>query len=251
MCNAFSCICPEDGPVVWKLGVDSHAGLIRSAGFRDDTNDPKHMTFAKIEITPDNENYRKPDRWTLHIDETITPKWWGKAYEAACWDAHRIWCKQLYKILDKKKKIVNPFKTIKPPKKITKKHIKLLQRWASVVDSVGDSAGRSVWTSVRASVHASVVVDVWTSVQPSVVVDVWNDVEASATAQAGGLFGLARDQWKYTKKLTGGSYPFQSAVDLWESGLVSSFDGKKWRLHGGPKAKVLFEIGAKELKAYK
>jgi len=85
-------------------------------GFRDDANDPKHMTFAKIEITPDNKDYRKPDKWTLHIDENITPSWWSPAYEAACLDAHKAWCKQLYKIFDTKKEIANPFK-IKPPKK--------------------------------------------------------------------------------------------------------------------------------------
>ena len=223
MCNAFSCICPEVGEVVWKLGMDSHAELIKKVGFRDDTNNPQNMTFAKIEITPDNKDYRKPDKWTLHIDETITPTWWNKAYEAACWDAHKEWCNQLYKILDTKKEIVNPFTKIKPPKKILKKHIKMLQRSASVGDSVGASVWASVWASVRASVWASV----------------------------GSLFDIPRDQWKHCEKLTGQGYPFQDSVDLWNLGLVPSFDGKVWRLHGGPKAEVLFEIGAKELKEYK
>jgi len=38
-----------------------------------------------------------------------------------------------------------------------------------------------------------------------------------------------------------GEYPFQPVVDLWGQGLVPSFDGKTWRLHGGKKAKVLWE----------
>ena len=32
-----------------------------------------------------------------------------------------------------------------------------------------------------------------------------------------------------------------SAVRLWEAGLVPSYDGKTWRLHGGKSAKVLYE----------
>jgi len=39
-----------------------------------------------------------------------------------------------------------------------------------------------------------------------------------------------------------------SLVKLWEMGLVPSFDGKVWRLHGGKNAKVLFEISRKELR---
>ena len=267
MCNAFSCICPEVGEVVWKLGTDSHSDLIREAGLRDDTNDPKHMTFAKIEITPDNNDYRKPDKWTLHIDETITPAWWNKAYEASCWDAHKAWCKQLYKILDVDKVIVNPFKDVKPPKKIGKKHIKLLRKWdsvwasvrASVGASAGDSAGDSVWDSVGASVRASAWDSVGASVRASVRANVWDSVWASAWdsvwasvwAQVGSLYNIPRDQWKYCEKLTGKGCPFQSAVDLWNLGLVPSFDGKTYRLHGGPKAEVMFEIGVKELKEYK
>jgi len=215
MCKAFSCICPEVGEVIWKLGMDSHVDLISKAGLKDDTNDSNHLTFAKIEITPNNRDYRHPDKWTLHIDESITPSWWSKGYEAACWDAHNAWCRQLYKILDIKKEVVNPFKDVKPPKKITEKHIKLLQKW----DSVGSSVGSSVWDSVWASV--------------------------------GSLFDIPRDQWKYCEKLTGQGYPFQSAVDLWKLGLVPSFDGKVWRLHGGPKAEVLFKIGVDELREYK
>ena len=34
---------------------------------------------------------------------------------------------------------------------------------------------------------------------------------------------------------------FQAVVDLWNKGLVPSFDGKVWRLHGGPDGKVLWE----------
>src|ERR1035437_8147049 len=88
--------------------------------------------------------------------------------------------------------IVNPF-TLTPPTTIQPKHIRLLKKWASVGDSV------------RASVRASV----------------W--------AYTGSFFNIP--VWKYTKNPKG-KYPYQSLVTLWLTGLVPSFDGTMWRLHG-------------------
>ena len=121
---------------------------------------------------------------------------------------------------------INPFQ-ITPPPKISKKHIKLLRKWASVWDSVGasvwDSVGASVWASVGDSVGAS--------------------VGAVITSYTGSLFPLQREEWKYTEKIQTSGYPFQSAVDLWKLGLVPSYDGETWRLHSGEDAKVLWEGG--------
>jgi hypothetical protein len=55
------------------------------------------------------------------------------------------------------------------------------------------------------------------------------------------MFNLPRKAWKYTDKIKTAGYPFQPAVDLWKMGLVPSFDGKLWRLHGGKDGKVLWE----------
>jgi len=63
----------------------------------------------------------------------------------------------------------------------------------------------------------------------------------SVRAYAGSFFLLPRDAWKYTENVPGEEYPFLPAVKLWELGLVASFDGKTWRLHGGPKGAVLWE----------
>ena len=109
----------------------------------------------------------------------------------------------------------NPLK-IEPPV-ICQTHIKLLKNWASVWASVWDS----VWDSVRDSVGDSV----------------WD----SAWAYYGSFFILYRNDWKYTEKIKTDQYPFLSSVKLWEMGLVPSFDGEKWRLHGGKDAKVLWE----------
>jgi hypothetical protein len=119
--------------------------------------------------------------------------------------------------------------------------------WDSVWDSVGSSLGSSVGASVRASlgssVGASVWDSVWASLGSSVGASVWDSVWDSVGAYAGSFFSLPRSAWKYTENIKlpkGQTYPFQVAVDLWMMGLVPSFDGK-WRLHGGPDGKVLWE----------
>ena len=89
------------------------------------------------------------------------------------------------------------------PPEITDKHIELLKQWTSVWASFGDS--------VRASVRA------YTS----------------------SFFDIKK--WVYIDHKEGEN-PFQSCIDLWEQGLVPSFDGKKWSLHGGEKAEVLYEM---------
>jgi hypothetical protein len=55
-------------------------------------------------------------------------------------------------------------------------------------------------------------------------------------------------KWKYTDKIKTKGYPFQDAVKLWKMGLVASFDGTSWRLHGGKKAEVLWQGTVKDLK---
>ena len=213
MCQAFSGLMKENGEVVWKFGVDSHEGLIKLGKLRDDTDRKDQLTFARFEIAPANGSYLAPDKWVFKLDEEIKPSWWSKAHEKWAWDAQKEWLAKLDKILIRKQ-IVHPFRDINPPKKITKRHLALLKKWASVWTSVWeDSAGDSVRASVRASV--------------------W--------AYAGSFFSLPRSVWKHAEKIKGKGYPFQPAVDLWTMGLVPSFDGKVWRLHGGKDGKVLWE----------
>ena len=140
------------------------------------------------------------------------------------------------------KPIIHPFK-INPPKKITKQHLDWLKEWASIIDSVRASVGASVRASVRASMRASV----GASVRASVEASVWDSVGASMRASVGASVwdSVRASVWVYTgsffllKKRN--SYPYQCLVELWNTGLVPSFDGKIWQLHGGKKAKILWE----------
>ena len=117
--------------------------------------------------------------------------------------------------------MIHPFK-VKPPGRITEEHIKLLKEWASVCKTT------------------------WTKKSPSA--KVWNMIRESFKKGAFNDSGLAsiRDA-----VLTYDCYcrRFKPLVQLWEMGLVPVFDGKKWKLHAGKNAEVIFEIDKKKLEA--
>jgi len=260
MCNAFSFVVHRNGKVYWKFGIDSHSDIIEKFGLSE-----KNTCLAEI-IPKKDKDYLgalKPSEkyWKFSFDEKNKelwhqecPEWWKASHEKHSWEAFRQWFKELDKILIRKK-IIHPFKNIKPPKRITRKHIELLKQWASVWDSVGASVWASVWDSVGASVGDSVGASVWVSVWDSVGASVgdsvwasvWVSVRDSVYGYAGSFFRIKK--WKYIKHKPY-EYPFESVVKLWEQGLVPVFDGEKWMLLGGKKAEVLFEIEAKELKKF-
>ena len=151
------------------------------------------------------------------------------------------------------KEIVEPL-IIKPivtpldlPKveQVTDEQIGWLKDWASVRASAWASVGDSVWASVRASVWDLV----WASVRASVWASVWDLVWASVRASVGDSVGASvwasvrASAWAYVSAFFAIDYEhdFSSAVKLWESGLVPSFDGTTWRLHSGKDADVVYE----------
>ena len=203
MCKAFSCIVMKNGDVKWKFGMDSHDKILKYFGISDNDDPEFHeMKFARVEITPNNGNYLFPDEWGLKIDERIIPVWFTESYEIFAFDAHKKWLKELDKILIRKK-IINPFIDFHRID-VTKEELKLLKEWNSVRDSVWDFAGTSVWASVRDSI--------------------W--------VYYGSFFNLEPEQWLNCENIKFEKYPFECVVKLWENGLVPSFDGKIWILHG-------------------
>ena len=144
------------------------------------------------------------------------------------------------------KEIINP-RNIQHGDKVNDSEIALLEMWASVRASVRDL----VWASVRASVRDSVrdlvwdsVRDlVWDSVRDLVWASVWASVRDSVWdsvwAYISAFFTIAN--WKYVDHAPGKN-PFQPCIDLWNLGLVPSFDGTTWRLHQMcDGAKVIYE----------
>ena len=77
---------------------------------------------------------------------------------------------------------------------------------------------------------------VWASVRPSV----WASVRDSVWAYTSSFFSIKK--WINFK----GSKPFDSCIKLWNAGLVPSFDGKIWRLHGKD-GKIVFSSEVNEL----
>ena len=221
MCKAFSCIVTRGDKVYWKAGVNSHEDIIDF--FKKDDKDlvddkmPPLNTFARIEIVPPDGNYldTRFSRWNYMLGTQIKPTFLVKKHERLCRAAFRVWVENTYTFnIKEAKKPICPFKIV-PPETITEEHITLVKKWAAVRDSMWDSVGVSVWDSVWDSVGAYI----------------------------GSLFPITT--WKYidykNPLFKRGEYPFQSLVDLWKAGLVPSFNGKIWRLHGGENGKVLWE----------
>ena len=228
MCQAFSALITKEKKVYWEAGLDSHSD-IQSKFVKDDDNlkddkMPPDNTFARIEITPKNGDHLNPDEWVFKLDENIKPKWWRKACEKPCFNSLEDWKKKVYTFnIEEAKNPINPFK-IKAPK-ITKKHLTIVRKWASVRDSVGDSVGVSVGDSVGDSVGVSV----------------GDSVGDSVGAYNGSLFtGIKK--WKYCENIKEKGYPFQSCVDLWKKGLIAVKKEDEWILLGSPKGDGKCEI---------
>ncbi|MFA5025088.1 MAG: hypothetical protein WC503_01075 [Candidatus Shapirobacteria bacterium] len=168
-------------------------------------------------------------------DDSVKAKAWVKALDFS----------QIVKPLIIKP-IIHPFE-VKPPE-IGPEILALLRKWDSVWVSVWDSVKASVWdsvgNSVQGSVWDSVRNSVWTSIWDSVRVSVWDSVKASVWDSVGNsVQGSVWDSvGAYTSSFFDIEYKhgFSPCTKLWEMGLVPSFDGKIWRLHGGPRAEVLW-----------
>lgn len=149
------------------------------------------------------------------------------------------------------KPIVNPLLVERTTAGATDHELELLRQWNSVFDrvwdsswdSVFDSVFDSVWNNVRNNVRNNVLDNVLDNVCKSVGGrHVWgrlfDSVWDSARAYVSSFFVLPK--WRYIDHVPGEN-PFQPAADLWEAGLVPSFDGTTWRLHAGPKANIVWK----------
>ena len=175
------------------------------------------------------------------------------------------------------KKIINPFIDRKALK-VTKKDLHLLKEWDSVSDSVRDSVmysvRDSVWDSVRDSVWDSVGDSVWDSVGDSVWDSVWYSVWDSVRDSVwysvmysvgdsvrDSVWYSVRDSVRDSARNFVGAYigsffdidykiNLTSSNKLWDKGLVPSFDGALWRLHG-KNGKIIYTITQEKLRAMK
>jgi hypothetical protein len=275
MCKAFSCLVTRGNRVYWKRGIDSHDDILKffqkdDCNLNDDKISPFN-TFARIEITPPDGNYLNTDflKWKYTIDEKIKPDFLSPEHESLCRAEMVIWVKEIQSFLniEEIKNPIHPFK-IKPPDKITEEHLFLLKKWVfvlqsiresfedsvlepireSFLDSILDSIRYSVWESIGESVFDSFGSFFLNSLRDSVEYSVLNSLREYVGvffwAYIGTMFQNI-EEWKYIDYTNPifqkGEYPFQAAADLWKLGLVPVFDYKVWKLHGGPRANILWE----------
>ena len=133
------------------------------------------------------------------------------------------------------KPIIHPF-VDKKCTAIIPEDIELLTQWNSVRDSVEGS----IWDSIGDFVGNPVREYVWGSVGSSV----WDSDESSIWAIGDPVRGsIWSSIWAYVSSFFSIQYEhdFSSCIKLWEKGLIPSFDGSVWRLHGYPEGKIIWE----------
>ena len=207
MCNFFSFV---TDPINHPASYFYFDWEYRKAHLQKDDADSHSHICKKFNLREDvcNKYEFNPLTKAFEIDQVNSEK---DDSEAAKKWAKRLDFKSIVEPLIVKP-IVNPFNLPKVEHP-TDEQIGWLKEWDSVRASVRDLVGSSVEYSVGSSVVDSVVDSVWAPV------------------------------WAYISSFISIEYKldFSSAVKLWESGLVPSFDGTTWRLHSGTIADVVYE----------
>jgi hypothetical protein len=92
MCNFKSFIVTKDGAILHSLNDNGHETIIaenkEKYNLVDDTADKSKLLFARVEILPPGGDVFEQDvsKWSLRIDERITPDWWNKNLKKKCFD---------------------------------------------------------------------------------------------------------------------------------------------------------------------
>ena len=203
-----------------------------------------HTTIlTRNEVPP-----RLQDRWSKYEYNPLTKEFtvdqgveWHDHEAAENWVQHLNFKTVVEPLIIKK--IRNPLTGI--PKKVAEKETALLDKWIKVSDSgrTSDwySVGDSGWDSVMDSVGYSVGASVGNSVSDSVGYSVSCSVRASV---CGWVEASIRDlvrAYKSSFFKMQYEYDVSSAIKLWNSEFVPSFDGKTWRLHSGKEAEIVYE----------
>ena len=92
MCQLKSCLVLKDR--VYCPDYDSHQDMLDKLGIKDDYLGAS-KTFVRVELLPPDgvQSLMEPlDRWTLKVDQDVTPEWWDKkAYRQRVEEAVEAW----------------------------------------------------------------------------------------------------------------------------------------------------------------
>lgn len=117
----------------------------------------------------------------------------------------------------------------------------------SVLDSI-DSAGwkdgaNPIWNCIEWYIEKFIYQPIIYFIRRHITDPVWKiaykSIDNIISAYVSSLFPSIKN-WKGIDHEPE-TNPFQPGIDLWRSGFVPSYDGEKWLLHAGPKAKIIWE----------
>ena len=74
MCQFFSALVLRNGDVLSHPMLDSHTDLVTYFALPDAT--AQHQHFAKVELTPHDDDWLTPATWAWRLDEDTAPGWW-------------------------------------------------------------------------------------------------------------------------------------------------------------------------------
>lgn len=150
---------------------------------------------------------------------------------------------------------VNPF-TLNP-KRIDNLST-LVSQWDLVWHSISLSLWPSIGGTIQTGVHKTTMRSLYTpmvclvgdsieyfDMKPSKRYSVLTSIEAAIYGYISGLFPRIR-LWRHAEVL--GPYPWKSLLTMWHSGYVPSFDGEVWRVHTGPKARIVETYTVEDLR---
>jgi len=197
--------------VYWKVGVDSHDALEKEFNL----NPPK------------TDKYREDDTEIFARVEIVPNN--GEKYP------------YLYPELDWKFKLDEDIKPIWFTNKQEKMALEAHKQWKDIIYQFNYKETRNPFNPLNVRKHKPTKSDL-------LLLKEWDSVGDSVGASVGSLFPNIK-VWKYCKQSD--KYPYQPCVDLWQHGLIPSFDGKVWRLHSGKNADIVFEISKEELQKLK
>ena len=245
MCKCASFVVTKS-KVFWSKTSDSHEEIIKEFNLHEGVNG---NNFVRVEVSPEGNNLSLPLKdWEFKVDQDCVPGWFSndvKKYEKLCSLELKKWAKHKLNFnVQEAFNLIHPFKVKRTKKNtLSKKEIEALVRdWASVGASIRASIRASVGYSVRYSVRDSTVTSVWCSVGASVGASVGDSVWYSVGDSVNGYIGSLFPNVKKWEGLEGKVNPWESIRKLWINGYVPSFDGEVWRIHEGPKVKVVLKI---------
>jgi hypothetical protein len=120
---------------------DHHHEIVDALNIKDTTADPDQLRFAKVEITPPNDDIFAPvNKWSFRLDEDVKPVWWTDEDQKEC----RLALTEYMKLVRFNKKT---FKTLNAKHRLFLKNC-IVERFESgIINLYGSSTVQEMYNS--------------------------------------------------------------------------------------------------------